>query len=171
MTAGSTAFPSTLVVDDNSYVRQMARAMLITIGVRNVVEAEDGEEALARFVKAPTGLVLLDHMMPGMNGCELTRRLRDEDTSPNPLVPIIMMSGYTDRPNVLAARDAGITEYVAKPMSVRSLADRILNALNNPRPFVRTPTFFGPDRRRFVHPNYAQAERRARTEEVTPPQR
>jgi hypothetical protein len=63
----------------------------------------------------------------------------------------------------MVARDAGITEFLAKPISAKSLYDRILNVVLKPRPFVKTKTYFGPDRRRNVNPNYGGLERRRTT--------
>jgi two-component system, chemotaxis family, chemotaxis protein CheY len=60
----------------------------------------------------------------------------------------------------VAARDAGVTEFMAKPISANALYQRILNIVANPRPFIKTKTYFGPDRRRTVNPNYAGPERR-----------
>ena len=61
---------------------------------------------------------------------------------------------------MIAARDAGITEFLAKPISAKALYQRVLNVVANPRPFIRTRSYFGPDRRRNANPNYAGAERR-----------
>ena len=64
------------------------------------------------------------------------------------------------RARVTVARDAGVTEFLAKPISAKALYERIFNVVANPRPFVKTKTYFGPDRRRNVNPNYAGPERR-----------
>ena len=71
-----------------------------------------------------------------------------------------MLTGHSERKRVVAARDAGITEFMAKPISANALYQRILNVVANPRPFVKTKTYFGPDRRRNVNPNYVGPERR-----------
>jgi DNA-binding response OmpR family regulator len=75
-------------------------------------------------------------------------------------VPIIMLTGHSDKKRVMIARDAGITEFLTKPISAKSLYERILNVVLRPRPFVKTKTYFGPDRRRNVNPNYSGVERR-----------
>ena len=74
--------------------------------------------------------------------------------------PIIMVTGHTEKARVTAARDAGITEFLAKPISAKGLYQRILNVVANPRPFIKTKTYFGPDRRRNVNANYVGPERR-----------
>ncbi len=71
-----------------------------------------------------------------------------------------MLTGHSEKKRVTAARDAGITEFLAKPISAKGLYQRIVNVVANPRPFIKTKTYFGPDRRRNVNPNYVGAERR-----------
>lgn len=71
-----------------------------------------------------------------------------------------MLTGHSEKKRVTAARDAGTTEFLAKPISAKGLYERIVNVVANPRPFVKTKTYFGPDRRRGVNPNYGGTERR-----------
>jgi hypothetical protein len=61
---------------------------------------------------------------------------------------------------VIKARDAGVTEFLAKPISAKALYNRILHIILNPRPFIKTETYFGPDRRRNVNAKYSGPERR-----------
>lgn len=74
--------------------------------------------------------------------------MRTADDSPNPLVPIIMLSAYSERSRVTAARDAGVTEFCCKPITAKEMFSKIVAVINEPRPFIRTRTYFGPDRRR-----------------------
>jgi two-component system, chemotaxis family, chemotaxis protein CheY len=76
-------------------------------------------------------------------------------------VPIIMVSGHTEKHRVEAARDAGVTEFLIKPITGHSLFSRIAEILERPRPFVRCDNYFGPDRRRHPLENYAGPWRRA----------
>jgi DNA-binding response OmpR family regulator len=75
-------------------------------------------------------------------------------------VPIIMMTGHTERTRVTAARDAGITEFLAKPISAKGLYQRVYSVVAQPRPFIKTATYFGPERRRTSNAKYAGPERR-----------
>jgi DNA-binding response OmpR family regulator len=86
--------------------------------------------------------------------------IRQPGGNANPYVPIIMVTGHSERKRVTTARDAGVTEFITKPISATSLYRRILNVIANPRPFIKTDTYFGPDRRRFTNPNYIGPERR-----------
>jgi DNA-binding response OmpR family regulator len=87
--------------------------------------------------------------------------IRQPGANANPFVPIIMLTGHSEKRRVTAARDAGVTEFLAKPLSAKALYERIVNVVVNPRPFVKTRTYFGPDRRRNAGAGtYAGPERR-----------
>jgi len=86
--------------------------------------------------------------------------IRQPGANNNPYVPIIMLTGHSEKKRVIAARDAGVTEFLAKPISAKWLYQRVLNVVANPRPFIRTRSYFGPDRRRNTNPNYIGPERR-----------
>jgi CheY-like chemotaxis protein len=105
-------------------------------------------------------IIFLDWEMPLFDGLELIQMIRQPGGSSNPFVPIIMLTGHTERTRVTAARDAGITEFLAKPISAKGLYQRILNVVANPRPFIKTKTYFGPDRRRNTNNAYIGPERR-----------
>jgi CheY-like chemotaxis protein len=98
--------------------------------------------------------------MPIFDGLELTQMIRQPGANSNPYVPIIMLTGHSEKRRVIAARDAGITEFLAKPISAKLLYERILNVVANPRPFIKTKTYFGPDRRRGMNTGYTGPERR-----------
>jgi CheY-like chemotaxis protein len=149
-----------VVVDDNAHMRRIVRALLHGFGAREVVEAEDGAAGLEAFTHHLPDIVITDWAMPIFDGLELTQMIRQPGANANPFVPIIMLTGHSDRKRVTDARDAGITEFLAKPISAKALYERIVNVVMNPRPFVRTRTYFGPDRRRNSNPGYAGPERR-----------
>jgi DNA-binding response OmpR family regulator len=86
--------------------------------------------------------------------------VRQPGANSNPYVSIIMLTGHSEKQRVMAARDAGVTEFLAKPISAKGLYERIVNVVANPRPFIKTKAYFGPDRRRNVNANYAGPERR-----------
>jgi two-component system chemotaxis response regulator CheY len=98
--------------------------------------------------------------MPIFDGLELTQMIRQPDANSNPYVPIIMMTGHSEKKRVTSARDAGVTEFLAKPISAKALYQRILNIVANPRPFIKTKTYSGPDRRRSNSASYTGPERR-----------
>jgi two-component system, chemotaxis family, chemotaxis protein CheY len=149
-----------LVVDDNAHMRRILRTLLHSFGAREVYEAEDGAAGLEAFTHYTPDVVLTDWVMPIFDGLELTQMIRQPGANSNPYVPIIMLTGHSEKKRVMSARDAGVTEFLTKPISAKALYERILNVVANPRPFIRSKTYFGPDRRRGVNQNYSGPERR-----------
>ena len=149
-----------LVIDDSAHMRRIVRTLLHGFGARDVHEAEDGASGLETFNRYAPDIVLTDWAMPIFDGLELTQMIRQPGANANPYVPIIMLTGHSEKRRVMAARDAGITEFMAKPVSAKALYEHILNVVANPRPFIKTKAYFGPDRRRNVNPNYIGPERR-----------
>jgi CheY-like chemotaxis protein len=149
-----------LIIDDNAHMRRILRTLLNGFGTREIYEAEDGPSGLEAFTQYSPEIVITDWVMPGLDGLELTRMMRQPDGHSNAYVAIIMLTGHSEKARVMAARDAGVTEFLAKPISANGLYQRIFSVIANPRPFIRTATYFGPDRRRNPNPNYAGPERR-----------
>jgi CheY-like chemotaxis protein len=141
-------------------MRRIVRTLLHGFGAREVYEAEDGATGLEMFTHNVPDIVILDWAMPIFDGIELTQLIRQPGANANPYVSIIMLTGHSERKRVFAARDAGITEFLAKPISAKALHQRIVNIVANPRPFIKTPSYFGPDRRRMVSSAYTGPERR-----------
>src|SRR4029453_7125626 len=149
-----------LVIDDNAHMRRILRTLLHGFGAREVYEAEDGASGLVAFTHYMPDIILSDWAMPIFDGLELAQMVRQPGANSNPYVPIIMLTGHSEKKRVTAARDAGVTEFMAKPISAKSLYQRILNVFFTPRPLVKTKSYCGPDRRRNVNPNYVGPERR-----------
>jgi len=149
-----------LIIDDNAHMRRILRTLLHGFGARDVYEAEDGATGLEAFTHYAPDIMITDWAMPIFDGLELTQMIRQPDTNSNPYVAIIMLTGHSEKTRVMSARDAGVTEFLAKPISAKGLYQRIVNVVANPRPFVKTQNYFGPDRRRFVNLNYVGPERR-----------
>jgi len=137
-----------LVVDDNAFMRSIIRRVLSALEVDEARDANDGEAALKILDDYAPDIIITDWKMEPVDGVEFTRKLRRDMDSPNPFIPIIMVSGYGDMSRIIEARDAGVNEYVVKPFSATTLFSRIQAVIERPRAFVRVKNFFGPDRRR-----------------------
>ncbi|MSO93662.1 MAG: response regulator [Rhodospirillales bacterium] len=149
-----------LLVDDNKFMRTIVRAVLNTWGCRNIVEASDGEEGLKELKVFPADLVICDWEMAPMDGIDFTRRIRNDQDSPNRFVPVIMLTAHTEVRRVRHARDAGIHEFLAKPVQPKALYERICEIIERPRKFVRCASYFGPDRHRHRKYQYEGEDRR-----------
>ena len=95
-----------------------------------------------------------------INCVEFTRMVRTNEDSPNHFLPIIMITGHSERSRVNAARDAGVNEFLVKPVTAKGLMERLSLIVNRPRNFVKSKQYFGPDRRRRADPNFSGEERR-----------
>lgn len=149
-----------LIVDDNAHMRRILRTLLHGFGAREVYEADNGAAGLEAFTHYTPDIVLIDWAMPIFDGLELAQMIRQIGVTANPFTPIIMLTGHSEKKRVIQGRDAGVTEFMAKPISAKALYQRILNIVVKPRPFIKTKTFFGPDRRRSGDSNYVGPERR-----------
>ena len=129
-------------------MRIILRQVLRSLGVRHVYEASDGVGALDVFNTTPPDLVITDWEMQPVDGRQLVKSIRTAKDSPNPYVPVIMLTAHTESFRIHQARDAGINEYLAKPVSARGLYGRLVNAIERTRKFVRSSGYTGPCRRR-----------------------
>lgn len=150
-----------LIADDNREMRAITATILRSAGFRHLREADSGREALAALAYFPADLAIVDFKMTPMNGVEFTRRVRQGPDSPNPYLPIIMLTGHARADRVGAARDAGVTEFLAKPITARTLLGRIETIILKPRPFAASSDYSGPCRRRREAPDYEGPRRRS----------
>jgi len=139
---------SVLVVEDSKPMMELTRSILDTFGIGTITTAENGNEGFHKFCTIKPDIVIADWMMKPINGIELAKKIRTNSNSPNPYVPYILMTGFSEKARVEQARDVGITEFLVKPFTVRDLYKRIELIIERPRQFVRSGNFFGPDRRR-----------------------
>jgi len=137
-----------LIVDDYQPMRLILKNVLYALGIKDIAEASDGITALERLLNFRADIVMTDNLMAPMDGIELVRRIRAGDSGIDPFTPIIMVSGFSDLEKIVQARDAGINEFLAKPISAKLVYMRIQSVIENPRSYVRSDAFFGPDRRR-----------------------
>jgi two-component system, chemotaxis family, chemotaxis protein CheY len=122
--------------------------ILQAVGVRTTYEARNGEDAWRLFLANPCDVIFLDWVMEGLSGLDFTAKARIAPDSANAFVPILMLSGYTSIERAHAARDAGVNEFLAKPVSPKTILDRMFAVIEHLRPFVRTKAYLGPCRRR-----------------------
>jgi PleD family two-component response regulator len=139
---------SILVVDDCSFTRRVTVRILQCFDAHNIREAFDGDDATEQILTSKPDLLITDWSMSPLNGIALAQWVRKGRDTPDPYLPIIMMSGYSDVNRVKEARDAGINEFLVKPMAPIDLMRRIQVVVEKPRFFIRNDDYFGPDRRR-----------------------
>ena len=150
-----------MVVDDNPHMRSIMIMLLEGLGIRNIVQFEDGATAFEGLRKVEPDVAFVDFRMATMDGVEFTRQVRTSAASPNVYLPIIMLTGHSERSRVFEARDAGVNEFIVKPVTALAVAGRLNAIAFKPRPFVRTESYMGPCRRRRDDPSYKGPWRRA----------
>ena len=138
-----------LIVDDNGYMLTILRTILHGFGIKKIYESRDPADAFDLVRTDSVDIIITDYQMDILDGIDFIRLVRTADDSPNPLVPIIMLSAYSERSKVTQARDAGVTEFCCKPITAKELFQKVASVVNDPRPFIRLKTYFGPDRRRL----------------------
>ena len=146
-------------------MRTLFRQTLRELGIPNIYDANNPEVGYEQFMGFKPDILFID-WAPSFDGLNLVQSIRRGENSPDPFVSIIMVSAYTETNQIKEARDAGVTEYLVKPVSAKRFYDRIVAVIDNKRPFVRIETFFGPDRRRLNRP-YGGEERRAENRAYT----
>lgn len=151
-----------LVVDDHQPMREILKSLLFGLGARQVAEAKDAAQALDMLKYGAYDILLTDYDMEGGTGVDLSRKLRRAENMANRRMPIIMVTGRAEGPVILAARDAGVDEYLVKPLTTVALCQKIEAVLTRRRAFIDTPAYVGPDRRRRDLPLKGPERRRAR---------
>lgn len=140
-----------LLMDDNHHMRAIVATILRSVGAKHVLEVSDGAEGIAALDSCPVDIAICDFKMAPMDGVAFTRHVR-KPNGRNTYLPIIMMTGFSDRGRIFEARDAGVTEILAKPITAAGLLARVDTVIMKPRPFIRASDYFGPCRRRNTAP-------------------
>jgi len=137
-----------LIVDDNAFMRKIVRDLLSNVGIRHMADAADGVAGLEAIRHAMPDLVILDWDMPFINGFEFVRVVRAPGVFPYSDLPIIMLTGYSERAHVLEAARLGVNEFLTKPVSANTLLHRIVSVVAQPRPMVYLDGCYRPAPRR-----------------------
>lgn len=160
---------SVLVVDDDKSISNLVRNVLKNLGFGNIIVVHNAVEGLQVLEKNSIDLIIADWEMQPMSGVEMTRKIRNMDSNKR-FVPIIMLTGHGERHEIELARDCGITEYLIKPFSAKTLCSRLTTVVDAPRSFIVSREYAGPNRRRrSLTPPGGQERRKQRSKPKTPP--
>jgi two-component system chemotaxis response regulator CheY len=119
-----------LVAEDNPNLRKVIVNIVRKIGYQDVVEADDGIKAWTEIEGGKIGIVLTDWSMPGMNGLELLKRIRGAK-DPIKNLPILMITAADTKDAILQAGKEGVDAYIIKPFSVKTITDKIQEAVDH----------------------------------------
>jgi len=146
--AGPLSALRVLLVDDSPYMRQIMASILEGLGVRHLAQCSDGASALETLRKWPADIAIVDFHMAPVDGVEFVFLVRNAPDSADPYLPIIMLTSHAEKARVHEARDAGVTEFIVKPVTPRAVVDRLNAVIFKPRPFIKCEDYHGPCRRR-----------------------
>lgn len=172
-----------LLLDNDPKIVNLLSNVMQTLGFESLHRAQDGFEGIRILKEKPMDLIITDWDLqpvkeypdnipsnavitsewgefPPNNGASFVRCLRHSPVSPDPFVPVIMLTGPTLKNNIRYARDAGVNEILLKPIVAEDLCERIIEIVERPRPFITSSSYRGPCRRRRVVPLNGKPERR-----------
>lgn len=149
-----------LVVDSDTELAQVLRSMLAKMGFSGCEHTGSGAEALRKLGNQPYDFLITEWNVGLLSGIEMIEKIRRAPDSPNPILPIIMLTGRGEQVDVVTARDSGINEFVVKPFSAKAIYNRIERIIEHPRQFVLSPNFVGPNRRARGAPPPGMSNRR-----------
>jgi DNA-binding response OmpR family regulator len=152
---------SALILDDNAHMRGLMRVILAGFGVRRIEEAGDVAAAMQLIAAGDIDVAFVDMKLAGQSGLEFCRTVRSSPDSPNVYLPLVMITAYSERNRVLDAINAGVDEFLVKPVRAVDVANRVNAIVERRRPFVKCAGYFGPDRRRRDDPRYKGPMRRS----------
>jgi CheY-like chemotaxis protein len=139
-----------LIADSNAYTRRLTRMMLTNLGVKSTYEAGDGVAALDGIRSVNPDVMVMDWELPVLDGREVMRIVRSPGVYPKANLPIIMLTDIGLQSRVTTAIRLGVHEFLVKPISPKTLQQRLLGIILNPRPMVRAGKFYIPMPRRRV---------------------
>ncbi len=142
-----------LVADSNPYLRRLTRMMLMNLGVKSIYESADGVAALEAIRNVNPDVMILDWDMPVLDGREVMRIVRSPGEFPKANLPIVMLTDRGLQSRVTSAIRLGVHEFLVKPISPKTLLQRLLGIILNPRPMVRAGKYYIPMPRRRVDMN------------------
>jgi two-component system, chemotaxis family, chemotaxis protein CheY len=142
-----------LVADSNPFTRRLTRTMLQNLGAKSIYEVADGVAALEAIRSVSPDVMIVDWDMMVLDGREVTRIVRSPGVFPKPNLPIIMLTDIGKRSRVHQAMRLGVHELLVKPISPKTLQQRLLGIVLKPRPMVRAGKYYIPLPRRRVDMN------------------
>lgn len=118
---------SVLIVDDYKTMLRIIENLLKQLGFKNIIQATDGSEAIKKLREMPMGLIISDWNMQPMTGLQLLKEVRADEKLKT--TPFIMITAESKTENVVAAKEAGVNNYIVKPFNAETLKTKIVSVL------------------------------------------
>jgi len=152
---------SFLVADENVFTLSVMRKILNAFHAHEIFEAQTADEAYEYFRLAPIDIIITDCLPAPTDEISFIHQIRNDDRSPNRDIPILMLTAQCDPFRLAAAREAGATEILTKPLTAQKLYTALQVMIEQSREIVQTADYSGPDRRKQHVPRMGPERRRA----------
>ena len=149
-----------LIVDADAELAKVLRQMLHEMGFTNIEITRNGKTAIAMLAASRFDFIITEWNTQQIDGLAMLKYIRRDPESPCPSIPVIMLTGRAEQIDVTMARDYGINEYVVKPFTAKTIYSRLERLIEQPRGFVVSEGFVGPDRRTRGKPPEGVPDRR-----------
>lgn len=153
-----------LYVDPNERAHAVVRTILNAMEIKKCNSLFETEGLFKELSRRPPDILITEYKLDDIDGLELIRRIRQDDKAPDHYLPIILLTGHTERRIVAGARDAGVHHVLAKPISIQQFYAAVSWLVSNPVPFIQSGEYYGPDRRRKERPFDGEERRIAASE-------
>ena len=150
----------TLIIDPAGHSKALLKSLLTTLEVARVVAVANTDEALLSLRREDFSVVFCDELVGPLDPLVFLKTLRRDLTTRDVTVPVVLISAGADYSKIVAARDAGMNDVMAKPVSAETVERKLRSLLLAPRSFVTAKAFVGPDRRRSGEDRRPFGERR-----------
>lgn len=149
-----------LIAEPNEFYRRTYMNILHSLGFKRVKAEITSTDAMQSIHMGRTDLLLVGDKLEPLNGCDFVAAIRHLDDEAVKHMPIVLITDKPDVTIVRTARDVGVNEILANPVSAKAMEARVLSAIENPRVFVEVENYVGPDRRRHRASKYQGPDRR-----------
>ena len=149
-----------LYVDPNERSHAVVRAILNAMGIKTYNSLLETAGLFKELSRRPPDILITEYKLDDIDGLELIRKIRQDDKTPDRYLPVILLTGHTERRVVAGARDAGVHHVLAKPISIQQFYTAVCWLVSHPVPFIQCDRYYGPDRRRKDRPFQGEERRK-----------
>ena len=151
-----------LLLSDRNHAAQTTRSVLLLTGITRITGVDNSRRAVELLTMDHYEAVFCSESSEAVEGLSFPMAVRRVAGVLNPLIPVFVFQESARRRMVEVARDTGATDFLTCPVSPKTVMTKLEAAIINPRPFIKAPEYFGPDRRAKVRPVWNGEERRSR---------
>ncbi len=150
---------SVMVIEGDLFFRSLYTSIFRRLGAQKEMFS-DTSDALSYMLKTNVDIIMTEYRSKPLDGISFIKHVRRNLPEPLRYIPIIMLTSHSEFDIIETARDAGVTEFLAKPIAPKTLIDRLFYTIDRPRPFVLGEEYTGPERRRHDDSQYDGFQRR-----------